>query len=44
VAGLLPDCEHITVEDAMHEILMEKDDKRAEFWAGFDRMLARAGV
>jgi len=44
VAGLLPDCEHITVEDAMHEILMERDDKRALFWAGFDRMLARAGV
>ena len=42
VAGHLPACEHITVENAMHEILMEKPDKRAEFWAGFDRMLERA--
>ncbi|MEM1036582.1 MAG: alpha/beta hydrolase [Pseudomonadota bacterium] len=44
VANLLPDCEHVTLENAMHEILMEKDDKRAEFWAGFDRMLEKAGV
>lgn len=44
VARLLPQCEHITVEDAMHEILMERDDKRAQFWAGFDRMLTKAGV
>ena len=44
VAGLLPDCEHITVDGAMHEILMEKQDKRARFWAGFDRMLERAGI
>lgn len=44
VANYLPNCEHITVEDAMHEILMEKPDKRAQFWAGFDRMLARADI
>lgn len=44
VARLLQDCEHITVKDAMHEILMEKDEKRAEFWAGFDRLLARAQI
>ena len=44
VAGHLPKAEHITVEDAMHEILMEKPDKRAEFWAGFDRMLERAEI
>jgi lysophospholipase len=44
VASLLPNCEHITVEGAMHEILMEKPDKRAEYWAGFDRMLDRAGI
>lgn len=44
VAKMLPNCEHITVENAMHEILMEKEDKRAEFWAGFDRMLEKAGV
>lgn len=44
VAAHLPKCEHITVEDAMHEILMEKPDKRAQFWAGFDAMLEKAGI
>jgi len=44
VASHLPNIEHITVEDAMHELLMEKDDKRAEFWAGFDRLLERANI
>ncbi|MEM7637935.1 MAG: alpha/beta hydrolase [Pseudomonadota bacterium] len=44
VAGHLPKCEHITVDQAMHEILMEKPDKRAQFWAGFDRMLARGKI
>ena len=44
IASHLPNCEHITVEGAMHEILMEKPDKRAEYWAGFDRMLERAGI
>ncbi|MEX1250903.1 MAG: alpha/beta hydrolase [Hyphomonas sp.] len=40
----LKDCEHITVEGAMHEILMETDDRRAEFWTGFQRLLKRAGI
>ena len=40
----LKDCDHITVEGAMHEILMETDDRRAEFWAGFQRLLKRAGI
>lgn len=40
----LKDCEHITVEGAMHEILMETDDRRAEFWAGFQKLLKRAGI
>ena len=40
----LPDCEHVTVDGAMHEILMETDDKRAEFWEGFQRLLKRAGI
>lgn len=44
VAEHLPNCEHIVVQDAMHEILMEKPDKRAEFWAGFDRLLERANI
>jgi lysophospholipase len=40
----LKDCEHITVEGAMHEVLMETDDRRAEFWSGFQRLLKRAGI
>ena len=44
VAEHLSNCEHVTIEDAMHEILMEKPDKRAQFWAGFDRMLERAKI
>ncbi len=44
VARDLPNCEHIEIAEAMHEILMEKDDIRTQFWAGFDRMLNRAGI
>lgn len=44
VAAHLSDCEHLTVAGAMHEILMEKPDKRTQFWAGFDRLLTRAGI
>ncbi|MEO0451179.1 MAG: alpha/beta hydrolase [Pseudomonadota bacterium] len=44
VAQHLPNCEHVTVDGAMHEILMETPTKRDEFWAGFDRMLERAGI
>lgn len=44
IARRLKDCEHVTVEGAMHEILMETDDKRAEFWDGFQRLLKRAGI
>lgn len=40
----LKDCEHVTVEGALHEILMETDDRRAQFWAGFERLLKRAGI
>lgn len=44
VASHLPDCNHITIDGAMHEILMETDAKRAEFWAGFDALLVRANI
>ena len=44
VASHLPDCTHITVEGAMHEILMETDARRAAFWEGFDALLDRAAV
>ncbi len=40
----LPDCEHIVIEDALHEILMETDETRAKFWTAFDALMARAGV
>ena len=41
---MLPDCEHITVAGAMHEILMETDERRAVWWAAFQRLLDRAGI
>ncbi|MEL6324313.1 MAG: alpha/beta hydrolase [Pseudomonadota bacterium] len=44
IATLLPACEHITVEGARHEILMETDDKRNQFWDAFDRLLERARI
>ena len=44
IAARLSDCEHVTVEGAMHEILMETEDKRLEFWEGFRRMLQRANI
>lgn len=44
IAGLLPNCEHITVEGARHEILMETDQRRSKFWTAFDRLLERAGI
>jgi lysophospholipase len=44
VCARLPDCEHVTVEGALHEILMETDERRAEFWEGFQRLLQRAGI
>lgn len=44
IAKLLPDCEHITVMGAMHELMMERPEKRAEFWDGFDRLLNRADI
>jgi lysophospholipase len=35
----LPNATHITVAGAKHEILMERDDKRAQFWAAFDQLV-----
>lgn len=32
---------HAVVEDARHEILMETDARRAQFWAAFDRLAGR---
>lgn len=41
VVAQLPDARHITIEGAKHEILMETDDLRAQFWAAFDELAAR---
>jgi lysophospholipase len=38
VAAQLPAATHITVAGAKHEILMERDEKRAEFWGAFDQL------
>ena len=40
----LPNCTHITIEGARHEILMEEDAMRDQFWAGFDAFLTRSGL
>jgi lysophospholipase len=37
----LPDATHIIIEGAKHEILMERDEFRAQFWAAFDELAAR---
>lgn len=42
IAALLPDCTHITIAGAKHELLMETDAIRAQFWAAFDALLERA--
>jgi lysophospholipase len=41
VAAQLPNATHVTVPGAKHEILMETDDLRAQFWAAFDALAAR---
>lgn len=38
VAASLPSAEVINVPGAKHEILMEQDEYRAKFWAGFDHL------
>lgn len=41
VATLLPDAQHIVIPGAKHEILMERDEVRAQFWAAFDALADR---
>jgi lysophospholipase len=41
VARELPDARHIIVEGAKHEILMETDAIREQFWAAFDQLVER---
>jgi lysophospholipase len=42
IAALLPNCRHIQIEHAKHELLMEKDAVRAKFWAAFDEVADKA--
>lgn len=41
IVSQLPDARHITIDGAKHEILMELDQYRAEFWAAFDELVSR---
>ncbi len=41
LAGMYPDLfDFVRVEDARHEVLMEKDEYRDQFWTAFDRYVA----
>ncbi len=42
IVAQLQGAAHIKVAAAKHEILMERDPARAEFWAAFDALAARA--
>lgn len=41
VVNLLPDATLITIAGAKHEILMERDEFRVQFWQGFDELANR---
>ncbi len=41
VVEQLPDAQHITIDGAKHELMMERDDYRAQFWTAFDEMADR---
>ena len=40
IAGQLGDAKLISIPNSKHEILMETDETRAKFWAGFDEFVA----
>lgn len=40
VVAQLANARHITIPGAKHEILMERDEVRAQFWAAFDELIA----
>jgi len=42
VAARIPGARYLEIAGAYHEILMETDDIRAQFWAEFDALVARA--
>src|SRR5262249_24582011 len=39
VVAQLPSARHVTIDNAKHEILMELDPLRAQFWAAFDALV-----
>jgi lysophospholipase len=41
LAEHFPDCQFISIDNAKHEVLMETDDIRAQFWSAFDALTAR---
>ena len=41
IAHELPDARHIVITGAKHEILMETDAIRAQFWDAFDQLAER---
>jgi lysophospholipase len=43
VVARLRHAEHVIVEGAKHEIMMETDPLRAQFWQAFDRLAGRFG-
>ena len=42
VAAAAPNAEYVLIDGARHEILVEADVYRDQFWAAFDRLTARA--
>lgn len=40
VVELLPNAQHVVIPGAKHEILMERDEFRAQFWSAFDQLTA----
>jgi lysophospholipase len=40
LAGRMPSGVYVELPDAEHEILMENDAIRAQFWSGFDEFVA----
>lgn len=41
LAARLPQGRHLEIEDALHEVLMERDDIRRRFWSAFDAFAGR---
>jgi lysophospholipase len=44
IAEQLPGAVQLHVQGAKHEILMETDDRRAQFWTAFDQLIERAAA